>query len=430
MNHFHIAKNYIKKFVDTLVQNAKVEFELHSPNPVSHTLFIEVQEKRVPVIFLRFVLQSFGKLKNEDCNSEDYFDLKNHIEFQIYIALGKEGLIPEVDIISKLLSDKRKWFKDPYAVDLTFNDYQNGVFKFGLSALLNSLKRTIKTHPIYPEDIPEDIKAIENLIRYYQTNNNFSSNGISLKSLGYLKSAAICKIAKLQHDKNICKIKRIIKSLDKEIFSIVEMLEADHFSSVKLPDCASEHIAYIKDLLVEKKQSSIKQENNKSQNIHKKEEIKHNVKKGNITSISSKSIWLKIEKDFGINKRVFAKKINFVKDIHQKRILLRDVEHAYILSQNGFSKPAIILAGSVIEELLRSYLNHKNITPSKDTFDGYIKACEDNKLLKSGISKLSDYVRHFRNYVHIKEELNSKHSMSKVNAKNAVSSLLVIVSEF
>jgi hypothetical protein len=35
-------------------------------------------------------------------------------------------------------------------------------------------------------------------------------------------------------------------------------------------------------------------------------------------------------------------------------------------------KPAVILAGSVIEELLRLYLVHKNIKPAKKTFDSYI----------------------------------------------------------
>jgi hypothetical protein len=50
----------------------------------------------------------------------------------------------------------------------------------------------------------------------------------------------------------------------------------------------------------------------------------------------------------------------------------------------------VILAGSVIEELLRLYLKYKKINPIKDNFDGYIKTCEKNKLLEVGISRLSD----------------------------------------
>ena len=45
----------------------------------------------------------------------------------------------------------------------------------------------------------------------------------------------------------------------------------------------------------------------------------------------------------------------------------------------------MILAGGVIEELLRLYLAHKNITPSRNTFSEYIKACQQNGLTKKGI---------------------------------------------
>jgi len=90
----------------------------------------------------------------------------------------------------------------------------------------------------------------------------------------------------------------------------------------------------------------------------------------------------------------------------------------------------VILAGSVIEELLRLYLEHKNISPISDNFDGYIRTCEQNGLMKSGISRLSDAVRHFRNLVHLSQEKTKRYTISKATAKGAVSAIFTIANNF
>jgi len=92
-------------------------------------------------------------------------------------------------------------------------------------------------------------------------------------------------------------------------------------------------------------------------------------------------IWHQIERDYGVSKKSFGKKINFIKDSYKRKIIFRDVEQAFILAQHDFNKPAVILSGSIIEELLRLYLAHKETTPSKDNFDGYIQACQSNGLV-------------------------------------------------
>jgi len=140
--------------------------------------------------------------------------------------------------------------------------------------------------------------------------------------------------------------------------------------------------------------------------------------------------WKTIKHEFGITKREFGKRLYFINDKFKRNLIFRDVEHAYILASFGFFKPAVILAGGVIEELLRQYLIHKNKSPKKDTFDEYIKCCENNGLLKSAISRLSDSVRQFRNLVHIVKEESRKHTISKATAKGAVSSIFTISNEF
>ena len=117
-------------------------------------------------------------------------------------------------------------------------------------------------------------------------------------------------------------------------------------------------------------------------------------------------------------------------DSFKKKIIFRDIEHAFVLASQGFSKPALILAGGVIEELLRLYLKHNKISPASNNFDAYIKACEQHKLLKSGVSRLSDSVRHFRNLVHLSKEETKKHTISKATAKGAVASIFTIANDF
>jgi hypothetical protein len=144
----------------------------------------------------------------------------------------------------------------------------------------------------------------------------------------------------------------------------------------------------------------------------------------------SRETWVEIENEYGLTKRGFGKKINFIKDEFRRKIIFRDVEQAYILAKIGFFKPSIILSGSVIEELLRHYLCHKRINPSDNTFNDYIKACKDNVLLKSAIQSLTDSIRHFRNHVHLAKEKNARDTISKSNAKGAVASIFTIANAF
>jgi len=145
---------------------------------------------------------------------------------------------------------------------------------------------------------------------------------------------------------------------------------------------------------------------------------------------SSKNNWEAIKSEYGISKNDFGKKINFVSDSFKKKILFRDVEHAFVLASQGFSKPALILAGGVIEELLRLYLEHKKIKPKCENFFSYIEACEDKGLLKRGVSRLTDSIRDFRNLVHLKKEETNRYTLSKPTAKGAVSSIFTIANDF
>jgi len=143
-----------------------------------------------------------------------------------------------------------------------------------------------------------------------------------------------------------------------------------------------------------------------------------------------RDVWSEIESEYDESKKSFGKRISFVKDEFKRKVIYRDIEQAFTLARGGFNKPAVVLAGGVIEELLRLYLEHRGVTPRNRNLDSYIKACEDEGLLKTAISRLADAVRQFRNIVHLEKEISTRHTISKATAKAAVSSIFMIANDF
>ena len=146
--------------------------------------------------------------------------------------------------------------------------------------------------------------------------------------------------------------------------------------------------------------------------------------------LGERDVWLEVEREYGVSKRSFGKKINFVQDAFKRKVIYRDIEQAFTFARHGFNKPAVVLAGGVIEELLRLYLQHKGVGTPNNTLDSYIKACEDSGLLKDAINKLAHAVRQFRNIVHLERESSAKNTITKPTAKAAVASVFTIANDF
>ena len=227
-------------------------------------------------------------------------------------------------------------------------------------------------------------------------------------------------------------IEKITEEVGEKMASEMHFMkrEAKHLNLSSAKHVATQELNVEADLYVDS--LTVESKNLDSSNIKNKELAETQPSQETATFCKKQFIrnpWKTIQNDYDINKRAFGKKINFVTDKHKKKIILRDIEQAYILADLGFSKPATILAGGVIEELLRLYLKHKKITPKSNNFYDYIKTCEQKKLLKSGISRLSDSVRHFRNIVHISKEESKKYTLSKATAKSAVASIFIIAND-
>ena len=147
-------------------------------------------------------------------------------------------------------------------------------------------------------------------------------------------------------------------------------------------------------------------------------------------NFNSNDIWNSIAREYEIDYTLFLEKIYFINSNYIKDIIMRDIGHSFILAKMGLSKPAVILAGGVIEVLLETYLDHHGKKGSSSSFNEYIETCEDEGFLKSAIGHLSHYVRHFRNYVHLPKEKSERHKISKATAIGAVSSIFTIINDF
>lgn len=145
--------------------------------------------------------------------------------------------------------------------------------------------------------------------------------------------------------------------------------------------------------------------------------------------LSHEDAWASITEEYGETKRAFGKKIGFVSDSYKRSILFRDIEQAFLLSKHGFPKPSVILAGSVLEELIRLYLLHKGEPHPGRSFEEYIKKCEDLGLLKSAIRRITGSVREFRNYVHLEKETSKKYSISRATARAGLSSIFMLAND-
>lgn len=214
---------------------------------------------------------------------------------------------------------------------------------------------------------------------------------------------------------------RYVKTGDK---SLIENYKLEEVELALFQYSADKDFPHYK--AMESRVSELKQIKNKTENKEDKvdqQELLAEFKK--ITSW-----WPQIKEEFGVSKHEFGRKINFVKGEFKRAVIFRDVEHAYALSKIGFGKSAVILAGSVMEELLRLYLQHKNMKVKDNTFSEYIRACERGSFLKVAVHSLTTSVRHFRNLIHLEKESKKKDTISHATAAGAVASIFTLVNDF
>ena len=86
--------------------------------------------------------------------------------------MGKEGVVPDLNISQKLLDEKREWVKD-YRVNVEFNETINNTIYNGLLKLESFLNNLINNYKTSNKGINNEKDFISNLINYFKNNKSF-----------------------------------------------------------------------------------------------------------------------------------------------------------------------------------------------------------------------------------------------------------------
>lgn len=226
---------YITELLERFASNATVQqygestFRIATPDTCTDVRFDQTELDDFEVALERFQ------------NTNYFHTMENRIKFGVLVSIGKEGLIPDLDISSELLREKGEWLKH-IRVDVCFDTQFCVILNQGLRLLLQSIERTLASGLKLPE-VEAEKQIIENLSGYYKENGHLSSSGAEIESLSFIKAAALSVIMEKEKAKRETQIPRVRKALDGEIYSIVSRIRADPFRDIKLPEAMHDYAA-------------------------------------------------------------------------------------------------------------------------------------------------------------------------------------------
>lgn len=235
MEQSYPATVYICNLVNAICTDAQVQ-----PLP-EYRFQVKANEIEVVLQFSRAEIDDFTAALERNHESAEFFTLENRIKFRIYVALGREGLLDELEISRELIDEKGDWHKS-IQTNVTFEEDFARTLCEGLRLLNGMLTALSSNMDVEVPEIDNDEENIRYLIKYYEENGHLSSRGAELKSLSYLKGAAICVIATIEREKHKSSIVRIRKAFDRKIYAIVEELRKEPFQSIPVPECAREFL--------------------------------------------------------------------------------------------------------------------------------------------------------------------------------------------
>lgn len=237
------AINYIEGFIKKLDDKFTVT-SMHPEGSLHYDFYAESGDQGVKISFGRDIIEDFEIAIEKYAGTDYYYRLESAIKFRVYVTLGQEGLLPRLDISSEILNERRDWPQDYKAkVELEKSVYE--ILYRGLKKISDFLSKTLKKHKgqgLELKEIEEEKEYIDDLITYYEKHNSFDEDNASAKSLGFLKAAVVCDIIDKENIKRQGDISpRVLKEIDRTIYSTVAILRKEPFLEVGLPDSIREY---------------------------------------------------------------------------------------------------------------------------------------------------------------------------------------------
>jgi len=170
--------------------------------------------------------------------------IRDDLYLPIYVALGMEGVIPDMRIVEILLNqENRDWLRRCRLSETRFADEAAKALYEGLIELQSSLRLTLESDVEVPE-VRAELQIVESLTNYYEEHDNLNDSDVSLESLSYLKAAALCWIQRLQVAKARAASLRVKLAYDKKIYGIVhEFWIAQPYNRIRLPAAIHDYVA-------------------------------------------------------------------------------------------------------------------------------------------------------------------------------------------
>lgn len=234
------ALSYIEKSIKELNINFNVS---NSYQPFTYFVTVLLNDTQHTIKLPRSLIDDFEVALEKYIDTPYFGTLESAIKFNIYIALGSAGFLPDFEVSHEIINENREWIKK-YAVDVFFNDKITKILLEGLKYLNRFFDSLLEKYPSLDlNEVKEHKEWIEDLLQYYNKEKTLNSPGVEIKNLQYLKSAALTQIIDLEEKRREEKKPIIKTALSKEIYYIVSELRKDPFLAIKLPDFVIDLIA-------------------------------------------------------------------------------------------------------------------------------------------------------------------------------------------
>ncbi len=240
MNENKNAIAYVSNLISGLLPTAEIRFALQ--HHVEYHFIIGVENNNIDVYFGRDVMDDFEAALEKYRDTNYYHTLENRIKFQIYVLLGKEGLLSDFDISSEILNEKGEWI-EYRKVDVEFEEWFCEIMYEGLKLLSNFLDTILSGTSVEIKEMEAEKVFTDDLIKYYEDNKHLRSSGAEIQNLSFLKAAAVCMIIEKEISRKETTIPRLRKGYDKKIYDIVSEIRQDSFKDIKLPECIYDYAA-------------------------------------------------------------------------------------------------------------------------------------------------------------------------------------------
>lgn len=236
------ALNHVKTLIEDLNNDISSAVKVDDINYVSshyaYTAKVSIDDKKHNIEFERSIIDDLEVALEKYAGTKYFNTLESNVKFNMYMALGKEGLLKGFDVSHKLINDKRDWVKD-YRVNTKFSPEMAKTLYDGLEKLYIFFDAQIKKHKrleIAYSEIEENQKWAQSLAAYYKENDHLDSLGVGTKNLQFFKAAAIMQIIHLEKIKKSETMPTTLKELDNKIYAIVTELRKDPLLEIEPPD--------------------------------------------------------------------------------------------------------------------------------------------------------------------------------------------------